>query len=100
MPVPAQGIQELMQVKCAWNIPRYTVPSSPFLGVWPGVARPGLTRPQFPEWVLGSRGGWGAEIYLNTKKVEKVRKPSWIISILKFFHVFDYYLIIKYPLFF
>ena len=40
-----------MQVKCAWNIALYTVPSSPFLGVWPGVARPGLTQPQFPEWV-------------------------------------------------
>ena len=30
----------------------------------------------------------GEKIYLNTKKVEKVRKPSWIISILKFVHVF------------
>lgn len=56
MPVPAQGIQELMQVKCAWNITQYTVPSSPFLGGRPGMARPGLTQPQFPEWVLGSRG--------------------------------------------
>lgn len=51
-----------MQVKCAWNIALYTVPSSPFLGVWPGVARPGLTQPQFPEWVLGSRGLGGAAV--------------------------------------
>lgn len=39
MPVPAQGLQELMQVKCAWHITQYTVPSSPFLGGdqgWPG----------------------------------------------------------------
>ena len=64
MLVPVQGIQELMQVKCAWNITQYTVPSSPFLGGRPGVARPGLTQPQFPEWVLGSAGAGGGGVLL------------------------------------